>query len=447
MGPSGALSSLPKLMASVGHWVDSVRSSPPMPLSPPPTSECGGNERIEEDSRLQEYIEEEIRQSIEHDDDGDARMTDSDRSTPPDSVLRTPESQHLRGGFPKNRRVSFGHYSTSARLAMVQEDLPIEMDMEAYDTSSDWDDYGTVPQVIDDYEEGVARLEGSEDWNADQRKVHKLIFLRGLHPMIPSNWRICFKMWGINQPHLDDVFTPTDSEKRVVIHAYKGIHAAGKALENLFYLSQYVTDYEELGLQRKASSLIVKAIRNYIKWSMMDASITPRKDLSVVLVHDYTAQIHNLPPSSSRGNSMEADPESSVDDSDEEQEREDGYDDHTAKIEIEYLMSRSIKKRLRALGKRWREVLMKNKTFVAEPPTLYQFSIIQHMVVLSSYDPSSPKNPIIILDQFPMNDRGQWLWNALSIAIPVHLARDAMIELLDVEGVTAEEGESDDPDV
>ncbi|KAK4174184.1 hypothetical protein QBC36DRAFT_45326 [Triangularia setosa] len=440
MGPSGALSSLPKLMASVGSWVESVKSSPPLPLSPPPTSEC--DDRNEEDSRLQEYIEEEIRQSIEQDDDGDIEMTDSEGSTPPNSVLRTPEFQHLRGGYPKHRRESYGQYSVSARLAMIQEDEPLDMDVDGYDTSSDWDDYGTIPQMIGDYEEGLSRLEGSDDWNADQKKVHKLIFLRGLHPMIPSNWRICFKMWGINQPHLDDVFTPSDSEKRVVIHAYKGIHAAGKALENLFYLSQYVTDYEELGLQDKASALIVKAIRNYIKWSMKDASINPRKDLPIVLVHDYTAQLLNQ--SSSRGNSIEVtDPESSAYDSDQEQDDEvSTYDG-----QVEDVMSRSIKKRLRALGKRWREVLLDGNKFVAKPPTLYQFSVIQHMVMLSSYDPSSPKNPIIILDQFPMNDRGQWLWNALSIAIPVHLARDALIELSDVEGVAANLSESDDPDL
>ncbi|KAK0745083.1 hypothetical protein B0T21DRAFT_97366 [Apiosordaria backusii] len=431
MGPSGALSSLPKLMASVGSWVESVKSSPPLPMSPPPTSECG--DRNEEDSRLQEYIEEEIRQSIEHD-DVDTEMAESEASTPT-SASNTPESQYLRGGYPKHRRTSYGHYSASARLAMIQEDEPLD-DVDVYETSSDWDDYGTIPEIIGEYEEGISRLEGSEDWNADQKKVHKLIFMRGLHPMIPSNWRICFKMWGINQPHLDDVFTPSDSEKRVVIHAYKGIHAAGKALESLFYLSQYVTDYEELGLQDKASGLIVKAIRNYIKWSIKDASINPRKDLPIVLVHDYTAQLL-------QGNSIEVDPDSSALDSDEEHDDEGSAYDR----QVEDVMSRSIKKRLKSLGKRWRTVLLEGNKFVAKPPTLYQFSVIQHMVMLSSYDPSSPSNPIIILDQFPMNDRGQWLWNALSIAIPVHMARGALLGLLDVERVTADLSESSDPDL
>jgi hypothetical protein len=51
--------------------------------------------------------------------------------------------------------------------------------------------------------------------------------MRGLHPMMPSWWRVSFKMWGVTQPHLDDVFTPKHSKKRVVIHAY-GNEVAGK---------------------------------------------------------------------------------------------------------------------------------------------------------------------------------------------------------------------------
>lgn len=165
--------------------------------------------------------------------------------------------------------------------------------------------------------------------------------------------------------------------------------------------------------------------------------MTPRKELSIVLVHDYTARLLNMPIS--RDNSMGVDHDSFAYDSDEEGS---SYD-----REIEDAMSRSIERRLRALGKRWREVLARGNRFVYKPPTLYQFSVIQHMVMLSSFDPSSSKNPIVILHQVPMNDRGQWLWNALSIAIPVHLAREAMIDLLNVEGVMAELSESDDPDL
>lgn len=100
-------------------------------------------------------------------------------------------------------------------------------DGDADSISSDWDGYGDLPLTLGEYEATVARLEGSDEWNADQKKLHKLIYMRGLHPMMPSWWRLDFKMWGVTQPHLDDVFTPKHSKKRVAIHAY-GHEVAGK---------------------------------------------------------------------------------------------------------------------------------------------------------------------------------------------------------------------------
>jgi hypothetical protein len=106
-------------------------------------------------------------------------------------------------------------------------EVPEDPEDDGNSTSSDWDGYGDLPRTMDQYEASVAQLEGSEDWNEDQRKLHKLIYMRGLHPMMPSWWRVSFKMWGVTQPHLDDVFTPKHSKKRVVIHAY-GNEVAGK---------------------------------------------------------------------------------------------------------------------------------------------------------------------------------------------------------------------------
>lgn len=91
-------------------------------------------------------------------------------------------------------------------------------DDDADSVSSNWDNYGDLPLTLDEYEMTLARLD--EQWNANQKKLHKLIYMRGLHPMMPSWWRMNFKMWGVTQPHLDDVFTPKYSKKRVAIHAY-----------------------------------------------------------------------------------------------------------------------------------------------------------------------------------------------------------------------------------
>lgn len=92
---------------------------------------------------------------------------------------------------------------------------------------NDWDHYGKVPKLLLEYQRAMSGIEGSRDWNDDQKIIHKLSFMRGHHPMIPSWWRGYFKMWGITQSELDGVFTPITNPKRVVIHAY-GNELAGK---------------------------------------------------------------------------------------------------------------------------------------------------------------------------------------------------------------------------
>ncbi len=114
----------------------------------------------------------------------------------------------------------------SRKLSKIKEEEDLPED-DANSTSSDWDSYGDCALTVDEYDEMVGRLEGSEDWNADQKKLHKQIHMLGLHPVMPSWWRMSFKMWGVTQPHLDDLFTPKNSKKRVAINAY-GNEVAGK---------------------------------------------------------------------------------------------------------------------------------------------------------------------------------------------------------------------------
>ncbi|KAL2263178.1 hypothetical protein VTK26DRAFT_7833 [Humicola hyalothermophila] len=339
------------------------------------------------------------------------------------------------------------------------EGLESNIDDDGYSTSSDWDNYGSLPLTNDEYIDLVARLEGSEDWNPDQRKLHRLIYMRGLHPMLPSWWRMSFRMWGVTQPHLDDVFTPKYSKKRVAIHAYGNEMAATKALESLFYLSQTVTDYEEIGYQAKISSVIANGIRSYIKWAMRDAGIDCRRTHLNLMVCKY--------PPTFRGDgdfeSVESDFAPSEAGSDEE-----GRDD-TASAEnpierrpdvrlteaqrqrrFTRAVSRDLERRLLEMGRQWRLILQDagGGGYLAEPPTLYAFAVVQHIVMLASHDPSASTNPVVVLEQIRLNERGQWLWNALSIALPVNMARDALYRMWDTGVIVGvQKGNDDDADL
>ncbi|KAH6631999.1 hypothetical protein F5144DRAFT_238073 [Chaetomium tenue] len=340
------------------------------------------------------------------------------------------------------------------------EDLGDGYEDDGYSTSSDWDDYGTLPLTMDEYDEAVAGMEGSDGWNADQKKLHKLIYMRGLHPMMPSWWRVNFKMWGITQPHLDHVFTPKHSKKRVAIHAYGSEVAAGKALESLFYLSQTVTDYEEIGNQEKIAKTVVRGIRGYIRWAMRDAGIDMRKTQLNLLVQAYPPDFRADDDSEGAESDFAPSPVSSNEDQEGEMTGTDEYKDKAVETfeaaeaqrarRFTHAVSRDLERRLLGLGQRWRDRLRVKggKGLITAPPTLYAFAVIQHIAMLASHDPSSSANPVVVLEQVHLNDRGKWLWNALSIALPINMARDALNGMWETGVVVAEHSDREvDPDL
>ncbi|GAB1319097.1 hypothetical protein MFIFM68171_09307 [Madurella fahalii] len=421
------------------------------------------------------FLEHHTLQSADQPDAYPTNSSQSDRSLEIACSFSSPSSSgdavSLRGGVSESRSRGDSRYRPPS--ARDEEDESEGESEEGYidyryvkavpeddslSTSSDWDNYGNLPMTMDEYNETVARLEGSEDWNAEQRKLHKLIYMRGLHPMMPSWWRLSFKMWGVTQQELDDVFTPKHSRKRVAIHAHGNELGATKALESLFYLSQTVADYEEIGYQHKIARTIGRGLRNYINWSLRDAGIYKAETQLNILVKEYPPDFTGYDDNESTGSTFTASLAGSDRDLDAEMTGTVDIITKTVAVLTEEeqqrrftrAISRDLERRLRDLGGQWRELLRNEsgRGYMAQPPTLYAFAIVQHIVMLASHDPSVPDNPVVVLEQVRMNDRGQWLWNALSLAIPVNMARDGLDRLWDTGLIAPLRERSDsDPDL
>jgi hypothetical protein len=224
---------------------------------------------------------------------------------------------------------------------------------------------------------------------------------------------------------------------------------AAKALESLFYLSQTVTDYEEIGYQNKIAPTVDKGLRDYIKWAVRDARIDKHKTLLNMVVQAYLPDFRG--DDVSEGSDFTPSPVS-------ETHEEEPINAGRAVVEMEaeqrrverftQAVSRDVEKRLLGMGQRWRDALRNRngRGFVAPPPTLYAFAVIQHIVLLASHDAGASTNPVIVLEQIHLNDRSQWLWNALSIALPVNMARDALDDMRSSTGVIVDENNDLDTD-
>jgi len=240
------------------------------------------------------------------------------------------------------------------------------------------------------------------------------------------------------------------------------VKSAAKALESLFYLSQTVTDYEEIGYQSKIDMAVVKGIRGYIKWALRDSGIDQHRTQSNLIVQAYPPDFRGVEDDDSDGSDFAPDPGNEDEGEDEDAEESIVAAATDKKLDPAYLeaqrarrftraVSRDLERRLLGMGQRWRDLLRagkKGKGFVAPPPTLYAFAVVQHIVMLASHDPSAATNPVVVLEQVRLNDRGQWLWNALSIALPINMARDSLNELWDTGVVVEERRDSEsDPDL
>lgn len=211
-----------------------------------------------------------------------------------------------------------------------------------------------------------------------------------------------------------------------------------------------VTDYEDMGEQEKIGPTVVKAISAYIKWALRDVEVDKRLP-STMMVHGYPTDFIDSTGAVADSTGAVADSTGAVADStgavadnvvvaqssdvpwrvkaehfssgDEEDDDEEVSKELTRQFRL--AVEQDLEKRMRAMGRAWRQLLRHTNAGEAAP-TLYGFAVTQHMVIVVSYDANRIKNPVVVLGQITLNDRGLWLWNAMSIAIPVNIAKKAV---------------------
>lgn len=85
-----------------------------------------------------------------------------------------------------------------------------------------------------------------------------------------------------------------------------------------------------------------------------------------------------------------------------------------------------------------------SKRFIRKPPVVYGLFIVNTSVMVLTIDSAKEEDAIISYQvEAGFNKRGQSAWNAITVAIVVCLARDAMMEMKNDFGDCISNGESD----
>ncbi|KAI8633437.1 hypothetical protein F5Y19DRAFT_301074 [Xylariaceae sp. FL1651] len=283
----------------------------------------------------------------------------------------------------------------------------------------------------DDSMEVDANSETDSDtaWRPEQLYLNTILNARNQFTLMPSTWRMHFR--GIPLPDSLFYFKTKSKSVRPRIYArtdkyeYRGAVALRKLIDVHARIQDLRAEQttirqnheedpsKQKSLVRAIAFDIVKQLRRALEhalnWAQTDGDITKFGD--------------KLPPNTKI---IEIKDKEMADAPDSE-----------AKIQTEMC----------DLATKWRDyAVMANES--KQPPVIFGFVILRHIVFIVTIDASDPDAIIHIPCQLNMAERNQHQWNALAIMVTVCWARDVLLDYIealpDLQPVS--EGTSSDPD-
>ena len=266
-------------------------------------------------------------------------------------------------------------------------------------------------------------------------------------------------------------------------------------------LSARIADLKETGRSGKTAELIVNTLRKYIEWAVRDAGVSGKEFIPTVEVYHYPSAFGLGTPTdemSDIGTEVDEDDltfetthvdyaeseltaststKNSSDESETDSSEDEDMDDSTgsesepprhpkgsakkrkaAKAEISEKEEKEanslignievdIRDRIQSLADRHRIDIMDTASGET-PPVLFAYAVIHNFIMVVCLDGSDANGSVMVLDRLSLSDPSQWLWNALSLVFPIHVARDALYARRDkLRDRTSSQGSMDlDPD-
>ena len=143
-----------------------------------------------------------------HEDDDDSRM--ASESPDPLNIDHT-TARRMAGRYflyPARQAVAPALWQTDSD---DQEDGLVPQEDDDEDPTGDWP---IEPEELKAYEESKKELPDTDNWLRDEHRLHKLLSLRGMHPLMPAGWRYDF----LGVPMYPSLFAPLDSEEKTLIY-------------------------------------------------------------------------------------------------------------------------------------------------------------------------------------------------------------------------------------
>lgn len=268
-----------------------------------------------------------------------------------------------------------------------------------------------------DYIKHKLTVENIDTWPKEAARLYKLLYLRGLYPLMGSG-----RVWDFfGHPMPESIFAPKASDDKVLIKAYQNqfhgrevstathertqadILLASKAIRALFHLYSRVRGLRETGQTVRIGPLIKKEIGVYLRWAEKDADL---RRIGYEIGFAWPVFVIDFSKAHDAGRIVSA-----------------------------------CRKCVQKYQAKWA-----NLGIMEYPRLITVFAIIQHVVVVLVVDTHEHETQEPIpMTEIDLSELNHWLDCAIAIAIPVMLARESLLAYRSSFPVT--EMEESDPDL
>ncbi|KAK2032378.1 hypothetical protein LX32DRAFT_196561 [Colletotrichum zoysiae] len=379
-----------------------------------------------------------------------------------------------RAGTPASDRILSGRVKkTPRKVARRKEDVLSEKEKDE------------ERRQLDEMDDERKLFPGSDNWAEDENRLFRILYMRQYSPLLPSHWDMDFR--GIPIP--DILFASSDAHPPVINSRSGNDFKATRALARLIELTGHVRGLCQTRQRHRARALIERELQEYTKWAendgeyghleylpnliidMVDTTMTPQAiEEHMQLRLKAAAATHRAhwrnDEAESTDNHQDTDEHGLKIEDDEDVEPEDnrvvlvpdkyptpspqkphteapstlphngvnngGDGDHKLpSTEFDNLAERSTGDY--------------DKQYTRRPPVLYGLFIVNTSVMVLTTDSAKEGDEAYVSYQVEVgfSKRYQAVWNAITIAIVVCLARDAMMDMKEGFGHSVIDGDSD----
>ncbi|TEA21796.1 hypothetical protein C8034_v005436 [Colletotrichum sidae] len=332
-----------------------------------------------------------------------------------------------------------------------------------------------VQKHLDDMNAEKKLFPGSDNWADDEVRLFKILYMRQYSPLLPSDWSMDF----LGHPIPEILLASSVDNPPTINSRSDNNYKATKALKDLLTLTEKVRSTVQAGKRPEARLIIEKGLRDYSKWAeqdggyahldylpniiidVVDTTLTPKE------IEDHMQAQLRKAAVRQRGHWAVEQAFKAAQDGNEnghqsviDPEEAEPEDNRVVLVPDKYPAPTPQKSPLAQLtaspqnpdadGSRKDEsanekVDKKTTTGkdVFRPPVVYGLFIVNTSVMVVTMDSAKEEPYLSYQVEVGFNKRGQAVWNALTIAIVVCLARDAMMEMKNGFEVAAVTQESD----